>query len=88
MRSSVLRAGKRSLDSGCGLPDRALSGMTTNMHCTMGRRALGVGTVPPLLPIGKLAGLRWIHLRVVIYKISSILMILVRIYFIFKGILC
>jgi sulfite exporter TauE/SafE len=52
----------------------------------MGRRAFGVGTVPPLLLIGKLAGLRRIHSSVVIYKIGSILMILVGIFFIFKGI--
>jgi sulfite exporter TauE/SafE len=48
--------------------------------------AFGIGTVPSLLLVGKLAGLRWIHSREVIYKIGSILMILVGIYFIFKGI--
>jgi sulfite exporter TauE/SafE len=48
--------------------------------------AFGIGTVPSLLLIGKLTGLRWIHSREVIYKIGSILMILVGIYFIFKGI--
>jgi sulfite exporter TauE/SafE len=48
--------------------------------------AFGIGTIPALLLIGKLAGLRWIHSREVIYKIGSILMVLVGVYFIFKGI--
>jgi hypothetical protein len=49
--------------------------------------AFGVGTVPSLLLIGKLAGLRWLHSREGIYKVGSILMILVGVYFIFKGIM-
>jgi len=49
--------------------------------------AFGAGTVPSLFLIGKLAGLRWLHSRERIYKIGSILMILVGIYFIVKGIM-
>jgi uncharacterized protein len=48
--------------------------------------AFGMGTVAPLLLIGKLSGLRWMKSRKVIYKISSFLMVLVGIYFIIQGI--
>jgi len=48
--------------------------------------AFGTGTVPSLLLVGKLAGLGWIRSRHVIYKISSVLMVLVGIYFIIQGI--
>jgi len=48
--------------------------------------AFGVGTVPALLLVGKLAGLRWMKSREVIYRISSFLMILIGIYFIILGI--
>ena len=48
--------------------------------------AFGIGTVPALLLVGKLAGLGWIKSRNLIYKISSILMILVGIYFVIQGI--
>ncbi len=48
--------------------------------------AFGVGTVPSLLLVGKLAGLGWIKSRQLIYKISSFLMVLVGIYFIIQGI--
>jgi hypothetical protein len=48
--------------------------------------AFGVGTVPSLLLVGKLAGLGWIKSRQLIYKISSALMVLVGIYFIIQGI--
>jgi len=48
--------------------------------------AFGIGTVPALFVVGKLAGLGWIKSRQKIYKISSVLMILVGIYFIIQGI--
>lgn len=48
--------------------------------------AFGVGTVPSLLLVGKLAGLGWIKSRQQIYKIGSVLMVLVGIYFILQGI--
>jgi len=48
--------------------------------------AFGIGTVPSLLLVGKLAGLGWIRSRHLIYKISSVLMVLVGIYFIIQGI--
>ena len=48
--------------------------------------AFGIGTVPSFLLVGKLAGLRWIKSRHLIYKISSVLMVLVGIYIIIQGI--
>jgi sulfite exporter TauE/SafE len=48
--------------------------------------AFGIGTVPSLLLVGKLAGLGWIRSRQMIYKISSVLMVLVGIYFVIQGI--
>ena len=46
----------------------------------------GIGTVPALLIIGKLAGLNWLKSRKVIYQIGAVLMIVVGIYFVIKGI--
>lgn len=46
----------------------------------------GIGTVPALLIVGKLAGLGWLKSRKIIYEIGAALMILVGIYFIIKGI--
>jgi len=48
--------------------------------------SFGVGTVPALVIIAKLAGLGWVKSRDVIYKTSSLLMIFVGIYFVVKGI--
>jgi uncharacterized protein len=48
--------------------------------------AFGVGTLPALLLVGKLAGLAWLKSRPLIYKISSVLMVLVGVYFIIQGI--
>jgi sulfite exporter TauE/SafE len=46
----------------------------------------GIGTVPSLLIVGKLAGLNWLKSRKIIYEIGAVLMILVGVYFIIKGI--
>jgi sulfite exporter TauE/SafE len=46
----------------------------------------GIGTLPALLVVGKLAGLGWIKSRKIIYEIGAILMVLAGIYFIIKGI--
>jgi len=46
----------------------------------------GIGTVPSLLIVGKLAGLNWLKSRQIIYKIGAVLLIVVGIYFIIKGI--
>lgn len=47
--------------------------------------AFGVGTVPALFLVAKLADLGWLKNRQVIYKFSSALMIIVGIYFMVRG---
>jgi sulfite exporter TauE/SafE len=49
--------------------------------------SFGLGTIPSLLLVGKLADLRWLKRRELIYRVSSIFMIGVGIYFIIKGVL-
>lgn len=46
----------------------------------------GLGTIPALLLIAKFADLRWLKSREIIYKIGSILMVVVGIFFVIKGI--
>ena len=46
----------------------------------------GMGTVPALLIVGKLAGLNWLKSRKIIYEIGAVLLIVVGIYFVIKGI--
>jgi hypothetical protein len=48
--------------------------------------AFGIGTFPSLFLVGRLSGVGWIRSRVLIYRISSVLMILLGIYFIILGI--
>ena len=46
----------------------------------------GIGTVPALLMVARLTGMGWLRSRGMIYKIGSVLMIAVGIYFVVKGI--
>lgn len=48
--------------------------------------AFGVGTVPALILVAKLADLGWLKSREIVYKFSSVLMILIGVYFIIKAI--
>ena len=48
--------------------------------------SFGLGTVPSLILVAKLAGLGWLKRRDVIYKASAILMVTVGIYFVIKAI--
>ena len=48
--------------------------------------SFGLGTVPSLLLVAKLADLGWLRRREIIYKISSVLMIVVGIYFVIRAI--
>ena len=48
--------------------------------------SFGLGTVPSLLLVAKLADLGWLKRRDLIYKASSILMIVLGIYFVVKAI--
>jgi sulfite exporter TauE/SafE len=61
----------------------ALQGFLSGMGLMV---AFGIGTIPALFLVGKLAGLGWIKSRHKIYRTSSVLMILVGIYFIIQGI--
>ncbi|MBW2073082.1 MAG: sulfite exporter TauE/SafE family protein, partial [Deltaproteobacteria bacterium] len=47
--------------------------------------AFGLGTVPALLLVGKLADLGWLRKRRMIYSFSSFLMMAVGAYFIIRG---
>jgi sulfite exporter TauE/SafE len=45
----------------------------------------GIGTIPSLLMVARLSGMSWLKSREMIYKIGSILMIGVGIYFLIRG---
>lgn len=47
--------------------------------------AFGIGTVPALLLVAKLADLGWLKSRAIIYKVGAVLMIIVGIMFIIKS---
>ena len=47
--------------------------------------SFGLGTVVALLLIAKLADLGWLKRRDVIYKISSVIMIFVGVYFVIRA---
>ena len=46
----------------------------------------GIGTIPALFLVAKLADMGWLKKRAIIYRIGAILMIAVGLYFIIKGI--
>ena len=48
--------------------------------------AFGLGTIPSLLIVGRLAGFDWFRSRQFIIKVSSLLMVVVGIYFVIRGI--
>lgn len=48
--------------------------------------AFGLGTIPTLLLVARLAGFGWLRSRQIIFKIGSLFMVLVGIFFVFKGI--
>jgi hypothetical protein len=48
--------------------------------------SFGLGTMPSLLLVGKLADLGWLKRRELVYRISSILMIGAGVYFVIKGV--
>jgi sulfite exporter TauE/SafE len=48
--------------------------------------AFGIGTVPALLLVGRLAGMGWLRSRKVIYTIGSVTMVAVGVYFVIKGV--
>ena len=48
--------------------------------------AFGLGTVPALLLVARLSGLKWLKSRAAVYKFSAVLMVGVGVYFVIKGI--
>jgi hypothetical protein len=48
--------------------------------------SFGLGTVPALLLVAKLSDLGWLKKREVIYKISSVFMIILGLYFVIKAV--
>jgi len=48
--------------------------------------AFGIGTVPALFLVAKLADLDWLKSRAIIYKVGAVLMMIVGILFVVKGI--
>ena len=48
--------------------------------------SFGLGTVPALLLVAKLADLGWLKRRDLIYKISSVFMIILGFYFVIKAV--
>jgi sulfite exporter TauE/SafE len=48
--------------------------------------SFGLGTVPSLLLVAKLSDLGWLKRRDIIYKLSSVFMVILGIYFVVKGI--
>jgi sulfite exporter TauE/SafE len=48
--------------------------------------SFGLGTVPSLLVVAKLADLGWLERRDIIYKISSVLMVILGIYFVVRAV--
>jgi len=48
--------------------------------------SFGLGTIPSLLVVAKLADLGWLKRRDIIYKISSVFMVILGIYFVVQAI--
>jgi len=48
--------------------------------------SFGLGTIPSLLIVGRLTGFDWFRSRQIIIKVSSLLMVVVGIYFVVRGI--
>ena len=76
--TALLAAARAGMESGSPTAG-ALTGMAL-----MG--AFGIGTIPALLVVSRLAGIGWLKKRQLIYKIGAVLMILVGVYFIFTAV--
>ena len=46
----------------------------------------GVGTVPTLFLVAKLVDMGWLKNRQIIYRIGTVMMIMVGLYYVIKGI--
>jgi sulfite exporter TauE/SafE len=77
--TALLAAARAGMESG-----EPLQGMFTGLWLMM---AFGLGTVPALLLLGRIAGLGWLTRREAIYRLSSMLMIALGVYFVVKAML-
>jgi sulfite exporter TauE/SafE len=48
--------------------------------------SFGLGTIPSLLVVAKLADLGWLKRRDIIYRVSSLFMVILGIYFVVQAI--
>ena len=77
--TALVAAARAGMESG-----EPLQGMFTGLWLMI---AFGLGTVPALLLLGRIAGLGWLTKREVIYRLSSVLMVALGVYFIVKAVL-
>ncbi|KPJ78025.1 MAG: hypothetical protein AMJ54_05520 [Deltaproteobacteria bacterium SG8_13] len=75
--TALLAATRAGMETGSPTAG-ALIGMTL-----MG--AFGIGTIPALLAVSRLAGIGWLKSRQLIYRIGAVLMIIVGLYFIVNA---
>jgi uncharacterized protein len=76
--TALVAAARTGMDAGNSI-EATLAGMGLMV-------SFGVGTIPALLLVARLAHLNWLKHKAVIYKIGSILMIAVGIYFVIKAV--
>jgi sulfite exporter TauE/SafE len=76
--TALLGAARTGMDA-----DSVYHGVSAGMGL-MG--AFGMGTVPALFLVAKLADMGWLKSRAIIYKVGAVLMILVGIFFIIKAV--
>jgi sulfite exporter TauE/SafE len=76
--TALIAAARAGMEARSG-PEGVIAGMGLML-------SFGLGTAPALFLVAKLADLGWLKWRNVVYKISSILMIMVGIYFVVKAI--
>ena len=76
--TALLGAGRAGMDAGS-----AHHGVLAGMGLMA---AFGMGTVPALFLVAKLADLGWLKSRAIIYKVGAVLMIVAGVLFVVKGI--
>lgn len=76
--TALIAAARAGMDAGA-----AASGFFQGLGLML---AFGLGTVPALVLVGRLAGVGWLKSRALIYKASAVLMFGVGVYFVIRGI--
>lgn len=77
--TALVAAARAGMESG-----EPLQGMFMGMWLMI---AFGLGTIPALLLVGRIASLGWLTKREVIYRLSSMVMIALGVYFIVNAVL-